>query len=144
MKKYIALIMILLTTSLFSIEVDINEISKSQRVDFVNYTGRNTKSESINEIKSIGHRLSYLMKNGKSGVLYRYNAKYSIIRALDTNSDKLSADILFLDKTAQVDHIKNVRRIISSYLEGMYAYTAKEADAIAVYVTYYNAVYRGD
>ena len=144
MKKYITLIIILLTTSLFSIEVDIDEISKGKRVDFVNYTGRASKSESVNEIKSIGHRLSYLMKNGKSGVLYRYNMKYSILRALDKNNDKFSADIFFIDKTAQVDHIKNVRRIISSYLEGMYAYTEKEADAIAVYVTYYNALYRGD
>jgi len=144
MKKYISIIMILLTTSLFSIEVDIDEISKSKRVDFVNYTGQTSKSESVNEIKSIGHRLSYLMKNGKSGVLYRYNMKYSIFRAIDKDNDKLSADILFIDKTAQVDHIKNVRRIISSYMEGMYAYTAKEADAVAVYVTYYNAVYRGD
>ena len=136
--------MILLTTSLFSIEVDIDEISKSKKVNFVNYTGQTSKSESVNEIKSIGHRLSYLMKSGKSGTLYRYNMKYSIIRALDKNSDKFSADILFVDKDAKVDHIKNLRRIISSYLEGMYAYTTKEADAIAVYVTYYNAVYRGD
>ncbi|MCL1833655.1 MAG: hypothetical protein FWG49_04045, partial [Leptospirales bacterium] len=144
MRKFIALIMVLLTTSLFSIEVDIDEISKSEKVDFVNYTGQATKSESVSEIKSIGHRLSYLMKSGKSGVLYRYNMKYSILRALDKNKEKFSADILFIDKDAKVDHIKNVRRIISSYLEGMYAYTTKEADAIAVYVTYYNAVYRGD
>jgi len=144
MKKFISLIIILITTSLFSIEVDIDEISKGQRVDFTNFTGRNTKNETVSEIKSIGHRLSYLMKNGRAGVLYRFNTKYSIIRALSKDSDKFSADIFFINKDAQVAHIKNVRRIISSYLEGMYGYTMKEADAIAVYVTYYNAVYRGD
>ena len=144
MKKSISLILILLTTSLFSIEVDISEISQADRVDFVNYTGRDSKSETINEIRSIGTRLANLVRNGRSDVLYRYNMKYSALRAISKDSDKFSADIFFIDKTARVDHIKNVRRIISSYLERMYGYTTKEADAIAVYVTYYNAVYRGD
>ncbi len=145
MKKYIlAMVIVLFSVSLFAIEVDIDEI-KTKKVDFVNYTGKGNKSESINEIKSIGYRLSYLVKNGKTDTPLRFNMKYSVIRALSKDEkDKFSADIIFIDKTARVDHIRNVRRIISAYLEGMYGYTGREADAVAVYTTYYNAIYRGN
>ncbi len=146
MKKYIfAAAVILFSTALFSIEVDIDEISKGKKVNFVNFAGRGSKSESISEIKSIGYRLSYQVKNGKPDTQYKFHMKYSIIRALAaSDKEKFSADILFIDRDARVDHIRNVRRIISAYLEGMYGYTEREADAIALYTTYYNAVYRGN
>ena len=146
MKKYVfAAAIILFSTSLFSIEVDIDEISKAKKVDFVNFSGRGSKTETVSQIKSIGYRLSYQVKNGKPETPYRFHLKYSIIRALSvSDNDRFSADILFIDKDARVDHIRNVRRIISAYLEGMYGYTEREADAVALYTTYYNAVYRGN
>lgn len=145
MKKYIfALAIILFTTSIFAYEVDIDEI-KSKRINFTNYAGKGSKSESVSEIKSIGYRLSNRVKNGKEDTVFRYYMKYSVVRALAGDGDKkFSADIIFLDKNARVDHIRNVRRIISAYLEGMYGYTEREADAIALYTTYYNALYRGN
>lgn len=146
MKKLIfAAMLIMFSIPVISIEVDIDEISKSKKVNFINYSGRGGKFESTSEIKSIGHRLSYLVRKSDTEKPVRFNAKYSIVRAIDKNDrNKLSADIIFIDKTAKVDHIRNVRRIISSYLEGMYGYTVKEADAVAVYTTYYNAIYRGN
>jgi hypothetical protein len=62
----------------------------------------------------------------------------------DGDEEKYSADIFFIDRDARVDHIKNVRRIISSYLASMYRYSIREADTLALFLTYYNAVYRGD
>jgi len=146
MKKYIfAIIIIMFSTSLFSIEVDIDEIAKSRKIDFINYTGKGSKSESVSEIKSIGYRLSYQLKKSRTDDLFRYHMKYSVLRALaKDDKEKFSADIIFIDKDARVDHIRNVRRIISAYLEGMYGYTEHEADAIAVYTTYYNAIYRSN
>jgi len=145
MKKYfIAMVIVIFSTSLFATEVDIDEI-KTKKVNFINFTGKGSKSETISEIKSIGYRLSYRVKKGKADELFRFHMKYSVIRALDKeNKDKFSADIIFIDKDARVDHIRNVRRIISAYLEGMYDYTSKEADAIATYTTFYNAIYRGN
>ncbi len=145
MKKYIlALIIVLFSASLFAYEVDIDEI-KSKKVNFVNYTGKGNKTESVTEIKSIGYRLSYLVKKGKADTPLRFNMKYSVIRALaKSDKEKFSADIILIDKDAKVDHIRNIRRIISAYLEGMYGYTEKEADAVALYTTYYNALYRGN
>ena len=145
MKKYIlAITLLLFSTSLFSYEVDIDEI-KSKKINFINFTGKESRSESVSEIKSIGYRLSYIVKDIKTDNLSRFNMKYSIIRAISKNEkEKFSADIIFIDKDARVDHIRNVRRIISAYLEGLYGYTEKEADTIAIYTTYYNALYRGN
>jgi len=146
MKKYLfAIAIILYSSSIFSIEVDIDEIAKSKKINFVNYKGKGSKNESVSEIKSIGYRLSYMMKNSKPDAPVKFHMKYSVVRAIaKDDKEKFSADIIFIDKDARVDHIRNVRRIISAYLEGMYGYTTKEADAVAVYETYYNALYRGN
>jgi hypothetical protein len=55
-----------------------------------------------------------------------------------------NADIFSIDKDAKVDHIKNVRRIIASYLENAYEYSYADAYLLATFITYYNAVHRGE
>ncbi len=146
MKKSLFILFFILSaiTSLAALEVDINEISKSGRVNFTNYQGRGRKTESLSQIKSIGYQLSYKKLHGRESDIFRYHMKYSVVRVPSDEPGKYSSDIFFIDKAARVDHIKNIRRILSAYLEGMYDYTVKEADAIALYLTYYNAVYRGD
>lgn len=146
MKKILLSLIIILSalTSLTALEVDIDEISKSGRVNFTSYEGAGRKYESVSQIKSIGYQLSYKKSHGSESDIFRYQMKYHVIRVASEEPEKYSSDIFFIDKDARVDHIKNVRRILSAYLEGMYGYTVKEADAIAVYLTYYNAVYRGD
>jgi hypothetical protein len=70
--------------------------------------------------------------------------KYHIVSLTSNDSEKYSCDIFFIDKDASVDHIKNVRRILSAYIEQAYNYSVREADSIALYLTYYNAVHRGE
>lgn len=55
-----------------------------------------------------------------------------------------NADILIIEKDAVVDHINNIRRILSGYLQSAYSYSSEDADIIAEFASYYNAVYRGD
>ena len=43
-----------------------------------------------------------------------------------------------------MDHIDNLRIIISGYLQSAYGYPEADARVIAEFATYYNAVYRGD
>lgn len=131
--------------SLSALEVDVDEIAKSKKINFINYTGKKGKFETSDEIKSIGFQLAYKASKGNYNEIFRYHMKYSVIR-VDSNGepDKYAADILFIDKDARVDHIKNVRRIIAAYLEGTYSYTPEQARALALYITYYNALHRGD
>ena len=131
--------------TLSALEVDVDEISKSKKVKVINYEGRSGKFETVDQIKSIGYQLGYAASKGGYNERFRYHMKYSVVRVDDAgDKEKYSADIFFIDKDARVDHIKNVRRIVSAYLEQVYDYTPQQARALALFVTYYNAVHRSD
>jgi hypothetical protein len=67
-----------------------------------------------------------------------------VIHAVDPAEPKgFDADILILGSGVGVDHIDNVRRILSAYLESAYGYSSRDGATIARFVTVYNAVYRG-
>jgi len=132
----------------FALEVNKSELQSandSNTIEFINYTGPHKFINSIKEIKGIGSVLgktvsSDITKSAVSGAKNRYY----VIHAVDETSGKLDADILFLGENASVDHIDNLRRIISGYLTEAYGYSEKDADTLAVFITVYNAVYRGN
>lgn len=135
----------LFSVTLSALEVDVDEIYKSKKIEFINYEGRGGKFESVDQILSIGYQLAYSASKGSYNERFRYHMKYSVVRVDGSGGmDKYSADIIFIDRDARVDHIKNVRRIISAYLEQLYNYTPEQARALALYTTYYNAIHRGD
>ncbi|MEK6794878.1 MAG: P83/100 family protein [Spirochaetota bacterium] len=126
------------------LEVDIDEFKNIKKVEFVNYKGPNKREDPLNEIFGIGRTLAEGSKT-RYQEPFRYLMKYSVTRAVSKDEpEKLSADIISIDKDAQVDHIDNVRRITAGYLTEMYGYTHKQAWALAVFISYYNAVHRGD
>ena len=145
MKKLTVLLLIItLICPAMGLEVDVNEI-KTKKVDFINYKGKNKKIDPLKEIYAIGTRLANgAIKRGPNSI-FRYHMKYSIYRAIGKEEPKkYSADIFSIDREASVDHIKNVRRIISAYLMRIYKYSKKEADSLALFTIYYNAIHRGD
>lgn len=147
MKKISIIALIILTSAVSSwaLEVDVDEILKSERVNFTNYSGGQRGTDSVSAIQDIGMQLARGAKTTRYNELFKYHMKYSILRAMSDEDDgKYSADIFFIDQGAKVDHIKNVRRIISSYLVVMYKYSTREADTLALFLSYYNAIYRGD
>ncbi len=146
MKKIaVLLILMLVSISLFSQFVVKEELFKVQResVEFVNYEGPHAKFETADEIRGIGIYLGNQIKGGESR--NSYYGRYSIIHAVEKEGQGLfNADILIIEKDAVVDHINNIRRILSGYLQASYSYSREDADIIAEFATYYNAVYRGD
>ena len=146
MKKIpVLLILILVSISLFSQSVVKEELFKVQRetVEFVNYEGPHAKFETADEIRGIGIYLGNQIKGG--GSRSSYHGRYSIIHAVTEEGQGLfNADILIIEEDAVVDHINNIRRILSGYLQAAYSYSKEDADIIAEFATYYNAVYRGD
>ena len=145
MKRNLLLIVCFIVSStLFSLQVDIAELKKVKgNIEFVNYTGKHTYIETIFDIRSIGVKLAKGVTVNNEA--FHYFMKYSIIHAIgDNSSDKLSADIFSIDAESQIDHIRNINAIISSYLSAKYGYSQKDANTLATFVTYYNAVYRGD
>jgi hypothetical protein len=125
---------------LHALEVDVDEI-RTRPVEFINYKGDDKKADTKNAIEEIGAQLA----RGGDNERIRFHIKYSIIRAVSKEEpDKFSADIFYIDKDAKVGHIDVVRRIATAYLMGRYGYSRKNARAISLFLSYYNAVHRGD
>ena len=135
----------LLSTGIFALEVNEPELmgSGSEPIEFINYTGPHKVIDSLSAIKQIGSSMgNKIVPEVPSTV--GSESKYYVVHAIDpSETSKLDADILFIGPNATVDHIKNLRRIISSYLSSAYGYSEKDADTLSVFITVYNAVYRG-
>ena len=146
MKKLLFIASIFLfTASLFALEVNEPElrVTGNETIEFINYTGPHKVIDSLEAIKRIGSDMGKTIVPEKPSEVGNKN-KYYVIHAVDAEEKgKLDADILFIGKDATVDHIKNLRRIISAYLSSAYGYSEKDADTLAVFITVYNAVYRG-
>ena len=148
MKKLIcALSMAFLVGSAWTIDVNRSELeSAGASVEFENYGGPHAVIETARAIRDIGGALGrQVAKNVQVQATYGEGAKYTLIHAVtDEGKGKLDADILVLNKTAGVDHIVNLRRIITGFLAEAYGYSEEDAGTIATFVTVYNAVYRNN
>lgn len=127
----------------FAVEVDTSELlSVENTIVFENYTGPHSVVDSLDDIKGIGTNLADNFIKDADGT-YGNTEKYYVIHCVDeTNDELLDADIFIIGENAQVDHIRNLRHIISSYLTKAYGYEYDDAYTIATFVTVYNAVYR--
>ncbi|MGC8869500.1 MAG: P83/100 family protein, partial [Brevinematia bacterium] len=127
-----------LTIKLFSQIVAEEELKSVRKVKFENYQG---KYQSVGEdyLKEIGKKISDIESFNK---LKTYN-NYSIVR-VKPKEDKLGADIIFISKKSKLKHINALRTIIAEYLSTKYNYTFENAYTIAIFATYYNAIYRGN
>ena len=146
-KSILLLVSALFTAGLFALEVNKNELNSTgdTTIEFINYTGPHKVIDSVAAIKSIGSGLgNQVAKDPSKSTSTAKNSKYYVIHAVDeSETGKLDADILFIGADATVDHITNLRRIISAYLTSAYGYSEADADTLSVFITVYNAVYRG-
>ncbi|MCQ2248647.1 MAG: hypothetical protein MJZ50_06500 [Treponema sp.] len=151
MKKFLVLSFAAILTMgfspLFAQSVNESELKSAGSEDiivFENYAGPHSKIESASAIRSIGTGLASRLKSAgmENSSTQGNGEKYSVIHAVDSTAGKLDADIIILSPQASVDHIKNLRRIISAYLAEAYGYSERDASTIATFVTVYNAVYR--
>lgn len=123
------------------LEVDVDEI-RTKRIEFINYQGRNKKADPIREIEKIGKDLA---RDSKERDQVRFHMKYSIIRAVSKDEpEKFSSDIFSIDKDARVGHINAIRRITTAYLMERYGYSRTDATTLSLFLSFYNAVHRGD
>ena len=150
MKKTVILLALtaILTSGIFALEVNKSELDSAgdTTIEFINYTGPHKVIDSVSAIKGIGSTMgSIVAKDPSKSAATDKSSKYYVIHAVDeSESGKLDADILFIGSDATVDHITNLRRIISAYLSSAYNYSEADADTLSVFITVYNAVYRSN
>ncbi|MCP4136331.1 MAG: hypothetical protein GY754_35500 [bacterium] len=130
--------------SLLALEVDVDEV-KSKQVRFINYRGKKQKSDPPKAVSAIGRGLARGARARGKNRKYSFHRKYSIVRAVSKKEpEKFSADIFFINKSARVTHINYVRKITAGYLAKMYGYSPRQARTLALFLSYYNAIHRGD
>ena len=147
MKKLLSVFIVSLLFAAGVMALEVNEpelqVTGNETIEFINYTGPHKVIDSLAAIKGIGSDMGKQIVPEIPSTVGNKN-KYYVVHAVDANEKgKLDADILFIGPDATVDHIVNLRRIISAYLSSAYGYSEKDADTLAVFVTVYNAVYRG-
>lgn len=147
-KIFCAVATFLLATSAFALEVNRAELesTKGSNIVFQNYSGPHTIINTVDQIRRIGSDLAPTIAANPDNFATAGNPnKYYVIHAVDSSvKEKLDADILVIGESATVDHVKNLRRIISAYLVAAYDYSRSDADTIATFATVYNAVYRNN
>ncbi|MCR5725781.1 MAG: hypothetical protein K6G80_11920 [Treponema sp.] len=133
-----------------ALEVNKSELqlsdAKAEAIQFENYAGPHAVVETADAIRSIGRNLGKRVAQApEEAATYDPEGKYTLVHAVDSSAPgKYDADIFVLNSSAGVDHINNLRRIIAGFLEEAYGYSGDDADTISVFITIYNAVYRGD
>ena len=134
--------------SVWALGVDEPELQSTgaDGIQFENYGGPHVVIETAAAITNIGTELGRVVASDvEKAVIVKPEGKYTLIHAVDSSTkEKLDADILVLNPNAGVDHIRNLRRIITGFLEAAYSYEREDAETIATFVTIYNAVYRGN
>ncbi len=139
----VSLLLAVASSTALALGVDTDELKTAKKIDFVNYTGPINIFDTDLDIRGIGINLARQVQRGLP--VAAFWTKYSAIHAIDTaEPDKLSADIISFDKDAKIDHIDNVRRVVSAYVAALYQYPRRDADLLALFVSYYNAANRGN
>jgi len=120
------------------------ESANGSNIVFVSYEGPSSRIDSLAEIKGIGSSLGKAIATplaSRAGD----DRRYRVIRAIDPSvKEGLDADIIALGPDSQVDHIRNLRWIVASYLASAWGYSEKDASTLATFITIYNAVHRSD
>lgn len=142
-------LLFLCTTLAFAIKVDENELETAdanKSLTFESFTSTGSWVNSLKGIKNIGVQLGWPVaaERPKQQTVGNKN-RYAVIHAIDPEEKTgFDADIIVFGTGAAVDHINNVRHIIASYLTAAYNYSDQDAFTIAILVTVYNGIYRGD
>ncbi len=121
-------------------------VKNPDSISFINYSGPHSVISTAAQIRGIGSELAEPVSSDRGAFQQIGESdRYQIIHVVTpSEKGKLDADILILGSNAGVDHIKNLRRIIAGFLSSAYGYSTQDADTLAVFITVYNAVNRGN
>ena len=143
MKRIYSLIVLLtlvlaqISTQTISEEEILSIKSRASEIVFENYVGPISEFSTREEITGIGRFLG-----NNSAISPSWGEKYKLFHSFQPEiPEGLDGDILVILEKAGVDHIRNLRMIISGYLQSVYDYEEKQASVLAEFITYYNAIY---
>jgi hypothetical protein len=120
------------------------EIALSNQIVFKNFTGATKQYYPEKQIVSFGERMAREMfLFGRGGNENDY-AFWRVLPEVGSNGQLMGADVLTLGPASEINHIRNIKRLLSGYLSASKTYDAKRADALITFILVYNAVKRND
>ncbi len=128
------------------VQIDREELASTgnQDIDFINYVGPHEFLNTLEQIRNIGRSLGSQIEPALSREA-AINGKYRVRHIVSPEiTEGLDADVFILEENAAVDHVVNLRHIIAGFLEETYGYPGRDAWLLAEFITYYNAVHRGN
>ncbi len=149
LNPYILLIVMILSAVPLSgqdVQIDREELASTgnEDIDFINYVGPHEFFNTLEQIRDIGRGLGSQIDptlSHEAAINGKYRVKHIVSPEI---MEGLDADVFILEENAAVDHIINLRHIIAGFLEKTYGYPGRDAWLLAEFITYYNAVHRGN
>lgn len=143
-KKLIAIVL-LLSLSLYSQErpkLEENEIRGSKKVKFINRNNSRSTKSSRKQNEALGKTLALRMELDPTKTHAYKGVK---VKRIPTGTEgKLGADVLMLEEDSNFGHIHSIQRMLTSYIQNSFEFTEDDAQTIALYVIYYNAMHRNE
>jgi hypothetical protein len=118
------------------------EVKDSEKVKFINRSTKKASETAKKKNEDIGKKLSDLLDAEP-------NKEHSLggvrVKRVKGNKENLyGADIVSLEEDSSFGHINSIYRILSGFIEKSFNYKEEDADIIALYVLYYNAMHRNE
>ena len=121
-------------------EVAEDEFLNTEPIEFINYDGPYDIINTLDQIRGIGEVLGQDVEPDVP--LTAQYGPYRIIHSYQPEIETgLDGDILIMEGSSQVDSVTNLRHIIGGYLASAYGYDRDRAFTLAVFITYYNALW---
>ncbi len=118
------------------------EVRESERVKFINRSGKRADDSQKNRMESIGKKLALMVNREPSKEHELGGVRIKRVKASKDN--QFDADIISLTNESDYGHINSIYRILSGYIENSFNYNEEDADIIALYTLYYNAMHRNE
>jgi len=119
-----------------------SELKGAKKVNFKNK--ENSKADQRTKLRNeqIGKTLGEKISLTPNRTVNYMGIEVSRVASQDPKL--FGADLISLSPEVQFGHINSLQRVFSSYIQKVFAYDSDDANTIALYLLYYNAMHRSE
>jgi hypothetical protein len=118
------------------------EIRGSKKVKFTNRSNARSTRATRKENEALGKTLALRMELDPTQT-HKYKG-VKVTRFPTSKEGRLGADIISLEEDSNFGHIHSIQRMLTSYIQNSFEFIEDDAQTIALYVIYYNAMHRNE
>lgn len=119
-----------------------SELKGVKKVNFYNRSNSRASNKSRKEQEDLGKTLALRMELEPSKT-HKYKG-VQIKRHLSEKEGALGADVIHLENQTKYGHVHSLQRFLSAYIQNSFEFSEENADTIALFALYYNAIHRNE